>query len=52
MLSATILEKLDIISKTLRNTEKPFGGIQLVFAGVLLLLFLVNGQRILKVFRL
>lgn len=33
MMSAAMLEKIDVIFKTLRRCKKPFGGIQLVLTG-------------------
>lgn len=33
MLSAELLDKLDYIFKKIRNKDKPFGGIQMIFSG-------------------
>ncbi len=33
MMSSDLLEKLNTIAKTLRKSEKPFGGIQVIFVG-------------------
>jgi len=33
MLHPTLLEKLDTVAKLMRNSDKPFGGIQVIFVG-------------------
>lgn len=33
MLQGSLLQKLDFIARSLRSADKPFGGVQLVFAG-------------------
>lgn len=44
MLSAELLDKLEYIARHVRNCDKPFGGVQLLFSGDFLQLPTINGE--------
>jgi len=44
MLSATLFNKLNYLGKNIRNSDKPFGGIQLVLCGDFLQLPVIDGE--------